>query len=137
MHFHTPARVTPYEILYNHGPPFHLPYLLGESHNEALDGTLQRKEEIITMLKYNLENAQHRMKQQADLHRSDKIFRVGDLIWLKVQPCCQTTVQQKVNTKLSPKLWSFPGIRSNRKSWLRIEVAFQFSGSQCFSCVIT
>lgn len=105
MHFHTPARVTPYEILYNHGPPFHLPYLLGESHNEALDGTLQRKEEIITMLKYNLENAQHRMKQQADLHRSDKIFRVGDLIWLKVQPCCQTTVQQKVNTKLSPKFY--------------------------------
>lgn len=43
-HFHTPARITPYEIVYNQRPPLHLPYLPGESSNEVLDQTLQRKE---------------------------------------------------------------------------------------------
>ncbi|WOH04001.1 hypothetical protein DCAR_0623406 [Daucus carota subsp. sativus] len=63
-------------IVYNQSPPLHLPYLPGESSNEALDRTLQRKEEMINRLKYNLERAQHRMKQQADLHRSDRNFKV-------------------------------------------------------------
>ena len=63
-----------FESLYSlcHPAPNHLPYLAGDSKVEAVDSTLQAREAAMKMLKFYLQRAQNRMKQQADRKRSDK-----------------------------------------------------------------
>ena len=73
--FHTSARMTTYEIVYNWSPPLHLPYLPEQSSNEALDRTLQRKEEMITRLKYNLRGL--------NTGWSNKMIFIGQMGFLK------------------------------------------------------
>jgi hypothetical protein len=43
------------------------------------------------------------MKLQADKHRTERSFDVGDQVWLKLQPYVQTTVAPRANHKLSFK----------------------------------
>lgn len=62
--------MTPYEVVYNQPPPIHLPYLPGESMNEELDRSLQRREEMINKVKQELQRAQNRRKVQTDQHRT-------------------------------------------------------------------
>ena len=45
---------TPYEAMYGQAPPFHLPYLLGDSKVEAVDKSLQAREATINLLKFHL-----------------------------------------------------------------------------------
>lgn len=45
--------------------------------------------------------AQQRMKHQADKHRSEHSFSMGDQIYLKLQPYVQTSVANRTNQKLS------------------------------------
>lgn len=41
------------------------------------------------------------MKHQADKHRSERSFSVGDKVWLKLQPYAQGSVASRVSPKLS------------------------------------
>lgn len=60
--FHSAIKSTPFEVVYGQPPPVHLPYLLGESSSFVVDHSLQKQQEIITMLKFHLLQAQNRMK---------------------------------------------------------------------------
>jgi len=82
--FQSAAQMTPYEVVYNQPPPLHLPYLAGESPHPSVDRSLQRRESMISLLKHNLRRAQHRMKQLADRSRTDRVFQIGDWVWLKL-----------------------------------------------------
>jgi len=83
----------------------HLPYIPSETKGEAVDRTMQRREAMIQMLKFFLFMAQHRMKVQADKHRSKRFFDVGNWVWLKLQPYKQQSLQFRVTQKLAPKFY--------------------------------
>lgn len=50
---------------------------------------IQDREAQLTNLKHCLAAAQNRMKMQADRHRVDRQFQVGEQVLLKLQPCTQ------------------------------------------------
>lgn len=88
--FHSSAKSTPFEIVYGQPPPLHLPYLPGEIPSIAVDMSLQKREEVINMFKFDLLRAQNRMKQYDDLHRSAREFKVGDLFISSFNPTVNT-----------------------------------------------
>ena len=49
--------------------------------------------------------AQHRMTQLANKKRSERIFKIGDWVYLKLQPYRQQTVSSRGLQKLSAKYY--------------------------------
>ncbi|GJT17849.1 reverse transcriptase [Tanacetum coccineum] len=94
---------TPYEVVYGQTPPIHIPYVPGDSRVESMDRTLQSREEAINMLKFHMKRAQDRMRSQADKHRTDREFEVGNWVYLKLQPHKKVTVRQGQQHKISAK----------------------------------
>ena len=66
--------------------------LYGCSPLTLLDTTLQQHKQILIKLKENLKCAHQRMNKQANKHRSNHTFTIGDRVWLKLQACHQHTV---------------------------------------------
>ena len=57
------------------------------------------------MLKDQLAIAQNRMKLQADRHRVDRVFQVGEQVLLKLQPYAQQSVVNRPYPKLAFKFF--------------------------------
>ena len=104
--FLTVTQATPYEIVYGQPPPVHLPYLRGESKIQVVARSLEQRENVILMLKFYLTRAQHRMKQQGDLHRSERHFEVGEFVYVKLQPYRQQSVMVRAHQKIARKYYS-------------------------------
>ncbi|XP_048433256.1 receptor-like protein 11 [Pyrus x bretschneideri] len=60
---------------------------------------------MLKVLKTNLVIAQNRMKVQADKHRSERTFEVGDLVYLKLIPYQLHSLTTYVYHKLHPKFY--------------------------------
>ena len=99
---HSAINSTPYEVVYGQPSPVHIPYIGGESRVESVDRTLTTREQAIATCKFH---GQDRMKSQADKHRTDREFVVGDWVYLKLQPHRQVTIRKGKQNKLSPKYY--------------------------------
>ncbi|XP_075085020.1 uncharacterized protein LOC142168259 [Nicotiana tabacum] len=64
-----------------------------------------QRELKLQLLKHHLHRAQLRMKQQADSHRTDRSFSVGDWVYLKIQPYKQSTLSSQSFHKLAAKYY--------------------------------
>ena len=53
----------------------------------------------------NLQMAQNWMKCQADQHRCEVSFTIGDYVYLKLQPYRQTSVAFRASLKLASRLF--------------------------------
>ena len=60
---------------------------------------------MTSLIQQHLSRAQTRMKRQADKHRSERSFAVGDWVFLKVQPYVQSSLARRANQKLA--FWFF------------------------------
>ena len=69
-----------------------------------MEDHIEHQQEVLQLLKENLNLAQNRMKQQADQHRRERSFDVGDRVFLRLQPYKQMSLKQaKKDNKLLPK----------------------------------
>lgn len=71
----------------------------------AVDQWGMDRESTLQMIKEHLVQAQNRMKQLADRHRSERDFLIGDWVYLRLQPYRQTSAQFRSNQKLAPKFY--------------------------------
>ena len=99
--YHSALGRSPFEALYGH-PPKHF----GISndtlfHSAELEQWLTERNLLNDVLQHHLQRAQQRMKSQADKHRSEHEFSVGELVYLKLQPYIQSSVAPRSNQKLS------------------------------------
>ncbi|XP_016747280.1 uncharacterized protein [Gossypium hirsutum] len=92
--FHSSIQLTPYEALYDQTPPTHVPYLVGATSVAVVDRSLQAREAARKLLHSCLKRAQTRMKHYADKHRSERNFRIGDLVYLRLQPYRQQSLRR-------------------------------------------
>jgi Chromo (CHRromatin Organisation MOdifier) domain len=74
--------------------------------NQAVNEVLADRQQALHLIKEQLVKAQARMKKWADLKRSERHFKVGDWVYLKLQPYKQVTIQGKgQNHKLKPRFY--------------------------------
>jgi hypothetical protein len=96
---------TPFEVLYGHQPK-----QLGITDPQAvtvpdLASWLADRNLLSKLIQQQLMRAQQRMKHQSDKNRSEREFKVGDLVYLKLQPHVQSSVAFRSNHKLSFKFF--------------------------------
>jgi hypothetical protein len=104
--FHTATKMTPFMALYGYHPPSITSSLKEKSKVQAVEDHIENQQQILQILKDNLTMAQNHMKQQADQHRSERSFEVGDWVFLRLQPYKQMSLKKaKKDNKLSPKYY--------------------------------
>jgi hypothetical protein len=100
---HTATKISPFEAVYGVPPPSLLSYVPGTTKIQAVDDLLHSRTELLQDLRLNLNVARDRMKLQADQHRREVVFNVGDHVYLKLQPYHQNSVNFRRSLKLSPR----------------------------------
>ena len=70
--------------LYGYHPPSITSSLRENSKVQGVEDHIKHQQEVLQLLKDNLNLAQNRMKQQEDQHRSERIFDVGDWVFLRL-----------------------------------------------------
>lgn len=69
----------------------HLPYRVASSKFEILDRSLMAREVDVKSLRKNLSKAKKKKQQFASGKRRHKVFEIGDMVPIKLQPYRQTS----------------------------------------------
>lgn len=98
--YHTALGRTPFEVLYGRSPKHFGIQLPSAQSPPDLNEWLQARSAMLEQIRHHLQRAQQRMKYQADKHRSEREFQVGDKVFLRLQPYVQQSVAQRSAQKL-------------------------------------
>ena len=65
---------------------------------------MKNKKQVLQLLKDNVNLEQNQMKKKVDQHHSERIFNVGDWVFLRLQPYNQMSLKNtKKDNKFSAK----------------------------------
>ncbi|KAH0748996.1 hypothetical protein KY290_028228 [Solanum tuberosum] len=93
--FHTGLQCTPFEALYGYCLPHLSLRPTIETTVPAAEDAIMRSQQMQQLLQDNLIKAQERMKLYFDLHRIERVFQEGDLVFMKLQPDIPKDVQAR------------------------------------------
>jgi hypothetical protein len=62
---------------------------------------LQERTTMQELIRQHLVRAQDRMKRQADKRRSERVFAIGDWVYMKLQPYAQSSILPRAHQKLN------------------------------------
>lgn len=103
--YHASLKTTPFEALYGRAPPV---LVKGDTPFSVVDEVNKLIAERNMMLKEmheQLLKAQDVMRSQANKHRRQMDYEVGDMVFLKIQPYKMKKLAKRVNQKLSPRYY--------------------------------
>ncbi len=103
--YHSSLGTTPFKALYGVNPPDTLVAAAGAATSQEVQDLVKERERVTRELKDRLLVAQNRMKQQADKHRKEREYGVGDRVYLKLQPYRQLSVAARKNPKLAARYY--------------------------------
>lgn len=87
---------------------------------------------MLEHIQQNLQRAQHRMKSQADNHRQERHFEVGDWVSVKLQPYVQHSVQRRVKSEIEFQvLWPLSDLTESWVCCLQVAVTGFQSDTPC------
>ncbi|KAE8696650.1 Proliferating cell nuclear antigen [Hibiscus syriacus] len=72
---------------------------------QSVSEIMQSREHMRQLVKQQLELTSNRMNQQADKSISERVFTIGDLVYLKLQPYMQSSITLRKKLKLAAKYY--------------------------------
>ncbi|VFR01427.1 unnamed protein product [Cuscuta campestris] len=102
---HEGLGVSPFQALYGRAPPSLFPTLSVRARVPAVEELLRERADLLTDLKAHLTKMQHRMRSQANQHRRDVSFAVGDMVLLKLRPYRQHSMPCPLSAKLAQRYY--------------------------------
>lgn len=103
--YHVCIQCTPFKALYGRDPPKVIKYEMGQTVVASLEDRLLERDAILNDLKFNLLRAQQRMKTVEDKQIKEVEYKVGDKVYLKLQPYRQKSVMNRACEKLAPHFY--------------------------------
>ena len=91
--------------MYGRSPPTLLSYVPGTTKVKAVDQELRARDQVIEELQDQLKESQARMKKVYDKHHTERSFKEGDWVYLRLQPYQQMSLSVQRNLKLSPRYY--------------------------------
>lgn len=99
--FHSSLGCSPFKALYGYEPNLGACSIVTADTTPTMAEIIENRDQHLVALKQRLEEAQNRMKLQANKHRSDLTLSVGDKVLLRLQPYTQSSVVNRPYPKLS------------------------------------
>lgn len=103
--YHSALDRSPFEVLYGFRPRHFGISATDVCEVPELETWLKERELMQQLVRQHLLRAQQRMKKQADKHRSERSFKVGEWVFLKLQPYVQASLAPRSCHKLAFKFF--------------------------------
>ena len=79
--------------------------IFGDSRAPKAKDWVEESQEILKLLKDNLQVVQNQQKQYADKHREERTFQVYDFVYLSLHPYKQTSLERNGAEKIKPRYY--------------------------------
>jgi len=103
--YHMSIGMTPFRALYGYDALSFADVMFGDSRAPKAKDWIQENQDILRVLKENIQLAQNQQKMYADRHRTERNFEMGDVVYLRLQPYRQSSLKKKVVEKLKPRFY--------------------------------
>ena len=103
--YHEATKMTPFKAMYGRDPPLVIRGDVAAISVDEVAGMIQDRNEMLDILKDHLVHAQNWMKQQADKSGRGVEYKVGEMVYLKIQPYKLKKLAKRINQKLSPRYY--------------------------------